>query len=459
MGFCSTMKHESDSLCFMSKTFRPWDVEQRWLLPPSVHELVPAGHVAHFVRDTVREALDLGAILSPYSEERGYPPYHPAMMVAVLLYGYSRGVYSSRRIAQACEERVDFMAVTAMNRPDFRTIATFRRRHLKALGDLFVQVLKLCRAAGLAKLGHVALDGTKVQANASVHKAMSYARMRETEKKLAAEVSAWFARAEATDAAEDREHGGERRGDEMPDWAANKAARLERIRAAKAALEAEAKAPPPDGDDGPGPSSGMMGRTSRPQRGADGGPPDRAQRNFTDPDSRIQPTKRGVIAGYNAQIAVDGAHQIIISQRVQTSPVDARCLKPLLTAARAALGANPKEVSADAGFCTGKNLAHLAHRRINAFVATGRARHGKPNSGGKRWRRGSRIAAMATKLKRAGHRSRYRLRKQIVEPVFGQIKHARGFRQFLLRGLEKVRGEWAMICVAHNLLKLAKAAG
>ena len=181
------MKHESDSVSFMSKTFRPWDIEQRWLLPPSVDELVPAGHVAHFVRETVREELDLSAILSAYSEERGYPPYHPAMMVALLLYAYSRGVYSSRRIAQTCEERVDFMAVTALNKPDFRTIATFRQRHLKTLGDLFVQVLKLCRAAGLVKLGHVSLDGTKVQANASRHKAMSYGRMREAEKKLAAE--------------------------------------------------------------------------------------------------------------------------------------------------------------------------------------------------------------------------------------------------------------------------------
>ena len=444
----------------MSKTFRPWEVEQRWLLPPSVHELVPAGHMAHFVRDTVREQLDLTAILSAYTEERGYPPYHPTMMVALLLYAYSRGVYSSRRIAQACEERVDFMAVTAMNRPDFRTIATFRRRHLKALGDLFVQVLKLCRAAGLVKLGHVALDGTKIQANASVHKAMSYGHMREAEKKLAAEVSAWFARAEAADTAEEREHGAERRGDEMPDWVANKVARLERICAAKAALEEEAKAPPPPRDhDGPGPSSGMMGRTGQPQRAADGGPPDGAQRNFTDADSRIQPVKRGVIAGYNAQIAADGAHHIIVAQRVQTSPVDGRGLKPLLAAARKVLGANPKEVSADAGFCSEANLTHLARRRIKGYVSPGRARHGKPNSGGKRWRRGSRIAAMATKLKRAGHRSRYRLRKQIPEPIFGQIKHARGFRQFLLRGLEKVRGEWAMICTAHNLLKLANATG
>jgi transposase len=445
----------------MSKTFRPWDVEQGWLLPASVQELVPAGHVAHFVRETVRESLDLRAIFSAYEEERGYPPYHPAMMVALLLYAYSRGVYSSRRIAQACEERVDFMAVTALNRPDFRTIATFRRRHLKMLGELFVQVLKLCRAAGLVKLGHVALDGTKVAANASRHKAMSYARMREAQKTLAAEVSAWFARAEASDAGEDREHGAEKRGDEMPDWVANKVARLERIGAAKAALEAEAKAPPPKpDDDGPGPSSGMMGRTSRPQRAADGGPPDKAQRNFTDPDSRILPYQGGVVQGYNAQIAVDGAHQIIVSQRVQTSPADCKALAPLLAAARSVLRVNPKEVSADAGYCTNANLAHLARRRINSFLAPGRARHSQNNPAGTRaWRAGSRVAAMATKLKRAGRRSRYRLRKQIVEPVFGQIKHARGFRQFLLRGLEKVRGEWAIICTAHNLLKLARATG
>jgi transposase len=362
----------------MSKTFRPWDVEQNVLL--SVRELVPAGHMAHFVRDTVRENLDLSRIMETYTEERGYPPYHPAMMVALLLYAYSRGVYSSRKMAQACEERIDFIAVTAMNRPDHRTIARFRRRHLKALGDLFVQVLRLCRAAGLVRLGHVALDGTKMQANASLHKAMSYGRMREAEKKLSAEVSAWLAHAETIDTAEDREHGADKRGDEMPDWVANKAARLERIRAAKAVLEAEAKKPPPQDDDKPGPSSGMM-KSGKPERGADGGPPDRAQRNFTDPDSRIQPTRGGgVIQGYNAVIG-----------------------------------------------------------------------------GRRRWRKGSRIAAMATKLTRAGRRSRYRFRKQIVEPVFGQIKHARGFRQFLLRGFEKVKAEWALICTAHNLLKLAKA--
>src|SRR3974377_102015 len=314
----------------MSKTFRPWDIERQVLL--AVDELVPAGHLARFVRDTVREELDLSRIMETYSEERGYPPYHPAMMVALLLYAYSRGAYSSRKIAQACEERVDFMAVTAMNRPDHRTIARFRRRHLKALGDLFVQVLKLCRATGLVKLGHVALDGTKIQANASVHKAMSYGRMREAEERLKAGAAAWFSRAEATDVEEDRVHGADRRGDEMPDWVAQKAQRVERIRAAKAVLEAEAKQGPPDDDDGPGPSSGMM-KNGRPQRGPDGSPPDRAQRNFTDPDSRIQPVRAGVIQGYNAQIAVDGAHQIIIAQRLQTNPADRRGLKPLLAAA------------------------------------------------------------------------------------------------------------------------------
>ena len=311
---------------------------------------------------------------------------------------------------------------------------------------------------GVGQARHVALDGTKMQANASLHKAMSYGRMREAEKKLSAEVSAWLAHAETIDTAEDREHGADKRGDEMPDWVANKAARLERIRAAKAVLEAEAKKPPPQDDDKPGPSSGMM-KSGKPERGADGGPPDRAQRNFTDPDSRIQPTRGGgVIQGYNAVIAVDGAHQVIIAQRLQTSPADGRALGPLLTAARNVLRANPREVSADAGFCDEANLAQLARRRINAFLAPGRARHGERHAGGRRrWRKGSRIAAMATKLTRAGRRSRYRFRKQIVEPVFGQIKHAKGFRQFLLRGFEKVKAEWALICTAHNLLKLAKA--
>src|SRR6266702_1734110 len=202
----------------MSKTFRPWDVDQVWLLPPSIQDLVPSGHVAHFVRDTVRTGLDLSAIMDVYDEERGFPPYHPGMMVTLLLYAYSQGIYSSRRIARGCEERLDFAAVTGMQRPDFRTISEFRKRHLAALSNLFRQVLKLCREAGLVKLGHVALDGTKIKANAGINKAMSYGRMKKAEPRFAAEVQRWFAEAAQTDKAEDRQFGASKRGDEMPHW-------------------------------------------------------------------------------------------------------------------------------------------------------------------------------------------------------------------------------------------------
>src|SRR5258706_11754520 len=269
----------------MSKTFRPWDVDQVWLLPPSIQDLVPSGHVAHFVRDTVRTGLDLSAIMDSYDEERGYPPYHPGMMAALLLYAYSQGVYSSRRIARGCEERLDFAAGGGVQRPDFRTISEFRRRHLAALSGLFRQVLKLCREAGLVKLGHVALDGTKIKANAGINKAMSYGRMKEAEPRLAAEVQRWLAQAAQTDKAEDRQLGASKRGDEMPEWMANKEKRLEKIRTAKAPLEAEAKAKAkaaskPDDDGG----KGRPGRKSKPVTAE---PSDKAQRNFTDPDSRV----------------------------------------------------------------------------------------------------------------------------------------------------------------------------
>lgn len=442
----------------MMKTFRPWEVDQAWLLPPSLHDFVPPGHLAHFVRDTVREALDLSAILEEYGELRGYPPYHPGMLVALLLYGYSRGVYSSRQLARACEERVDFMALTGLNRPDFRTISDFRKRHLVALADLFGQVLRLCRAAGLVQLGHVAVDGTKLKANASRHKAMSYGRMKVAEPELSAQIAAWLDRAEREDTAEDQAHGADRRGDELPDWAADKRRRLAKIREAKALLEAEAAAADAPDDDGPGPSSGMRW-AGRPLRAKDGGPPDRAQRNFTDGDSRILPSRDGFIQGYNGQIAVDATRQVIVAHRLVTTAADYHALMPLIDAAHSGLGAKPREVSGDAGFATEENLAALAAHRIKAYLPPGRARHGEGHASGRRSLKTKPLmAAMAATLQRAGRRSRYRLRKQTVEPVFGQIKQARGFRQFLLRGLAKVRAEWAMICTAHNLLKLASAA-
>ena len=279
----------------MIKAFRPRRIDEVWLLPPSVADFVPCGHPAHLVRDLVCEELDLSAMMATYNEARGYPPYHPGMTGALLLYAYRSGVYSSRRIARACEERLDFQAVTALNRPNFRTISEFRRRHLDALAGLFVQVLALCRRAGLAGLEHVAVDGTKIKANASKHKAMSYARMVETEASLAEEVAEWLARAQAEDAADDAEHGSMRRGDEPPDWMCDKQTRLARIRAAKAELEAEARQaeaarpePPrkPDGSAKPRP-----GRTPKHPPGQ---PKPKAQRNFTDPESRIMKGRDGL---------------------------------------------------------------------------------------------------------------------------------------------------------------------
>jgi transposase len=426
----------------MSKTFRDWEPDQVWLLPPSLQDLVPAGHVAHFVRDTVRSGLDLEAILAGYGEERGYPPYHPGMMVALLLYAYSQGVYSSRRIARGCEERLDFAAVTAMQRPDFRTISDFRKRHSEALRGLFVQVLRLCRQAGLLKLGHVALDGTKVKANASKHKAMSYARMVEAEPKLAAEVAGWLKAAGQADGAEDRRHGAARRGDETPDWLASKQRRLAKIREAKAALEAEAQAAAADKPGG---------------KGSPGAPPGKAQRNFTDPESRIMKTGDGFIQGFNAQAAVDATAQVIVAETLSNQASDGPHLVALVEQIQSNLAAVPEQVSADAGYCSQDNLAALDTRNIDAHIATGRHKHGAAAPAARPAPPDSRVAAMATKLAAAGRQGPYRLRKQVVEPVFGQIKQARGFRQFLRRGLAAAQSEWSLICTVHNLLKLAAA--
>jgi transposase len=439
----------------MAKTFRPWHVEQGWLLPPSVQELVPRNHPAHFVRELVRTQLDLGAVMSQYEEERGFPPFHPAMMTALLLYGYTQGLFSSRKLAKACEERVDFMAVTAMQKPDHRTIGKFRLRHLTALGELFVQVLRLCQRAGLVRLGHVALDGTKVKANASKHKAMSYKRMRETEARLRAEVAEWFRRAEAEDTSEDAELG-DSRGDELPDWVVNKLERIERIGEAMTALEEEARqeaeARARDDDDAPPPPS-------RPKHNADGTPGEKSQRNFTDPESRILKTRDGYLQGYNAQAAVDAERQVIVATEVYAAQNDAPFLDEMLAQIKTNTGRQTREMSADNGYLSEGNLAACARRHVSAFIATGRIRHGDPQpTAAKDWPDGSRSAAMHEKLRRAGRRSRYRLRKQIVEPVFGQIKAAMRFTGFLLRGLRKVRSEWRLVAAAHNLRKLIAAA-
>ena len=312
----------------MSKTFREWTLDQALLLPPSVHDFVPAGHLSRFVVALVTEELDLSAIMASYKGEKGQPPYHPAMMVALLLYGYAVGLYSSRRIAKACMERVDFMAIVALQAPDFRTISEFRRRHLAALSALFVQVLKLCERAGLVKLGHVALDGTKIKANASKHKAMSYERMCKREAELQAEVDGWLQAAEAADAAEDKAFGADRRGDEMPDWVADKQARLAKIRQAKAELEAEAKAKAAAEQ----PARAKVDEKPPRKPPPAAAPEPKAQRNFTDPESRILKTKDGYIQGYNAQAAVDAHAQIIVAHTLGNNGSDQNQFAPLLDA-------------------------------------------------------------------------------------------------------------------------------
>ena len=443
----------------MSKHFRPWRIDEAQLLPASVHDFVPAGHLARFVVSLVRESLDLRAITASYKSPLGQPPFHAVMMVALLLYAYAVGVYSSRRMARACIERVDFMLIVAGDPPDFRTISDFRKRHLAALAGLFVQVLRLAETAGLVKLGHVALDGTKIKANASKHKAMSYEGMKRREAELQAEVERWLAAAEAADAEEDELYG-DKRGDELPDWVADKEQRLAKIREAKAALEAEAKAAAEAKARAEREAEQKRRAAGRKRSGKKPKPPSgepaaKAQRNFTDPDSRVLLTKDGFIQGYNAQAAVDGQAQIIVEHGLTPSMNDQDQLVALVDGIEKNFGRKPVEASADAGYCSEANLAALDARGIQAYVATGRAKH---PADAKRRIGGELREAMRRKLKRAGWRSRYRLRKQIVEPVFGQIKQARGFRQFLLRGLEKVRAEWAMICTAHNLLKLARAA-
>src|ERR1700730_1257192 len=447
----------------MSKSFRPWRIDETQLLPASVQDFVGKDHLARLVVSLVREQLSLAEISASYSGEKGQPPYHPAMMTALLLHSYCSGIYSSRRIAKACRERTDFLMIVALDPPDFRTVSEFRRRHLAALSGLFTQILRLCEKAGLVKLGHVALDGTKIQANASKHKAMSYERMTRREKELAAEVARWLAAAEAADAAEDRAYGTDKSGDELPGWVADKEKRLAKMREAKAALEAGAKGAAAAKETARAGAEAAAeetrraagrkkpGKKAKPPSGA---PDGKAQRNFSDPESRILKSKDGFVQAYNAQAAVDGTAQVIVAHGLTNCQSDQDQLAPRLDDIQAHLGRRPKEVSADAGYCSEANFAALAERDITGYVAVARAKH--PGEA-KRQPLGPLTQAMQRRLKRGGWRSRYRLRKQIVEPVFGQIKAARGFRQFLMRGIEKVTAEWAMICTAHNLLKLAKA--
>jgi transposase len=427
----------------MAKTFRSYVPEQNLLLPPSLREWLPENHLSYFVSDVV-DQLDLSAIESIYAEEeRGQPPYHPRMMTKILVYGYCVGVFSSRRIQKRLVEDVAFRVLAAGNQPDFRTIADFRKLHLAALEELFGQVLRITLETGTMKLGRVVLDGSKVKANASKHKAMSYGRMQETEKRLREQVRKLMSQAEAADAAEDTQYGRERRGDELPEELERRETRIQRIREARKALQERAREQAQ--------SAGKKPEEAKPTP--------KAQYNFTDPESRIMKGPDGFVQAYNTQIAVEPNFQFIVGQMVTPAANDKQQMVPLVAAIQEQSGQKPEEVLADSGYSSEENLKYLTKKRIEGFVATEKQKHDERRGPCKRGplpKGSSRVERMQRKLETKVGAAVYALRKTIVEPVFGQIKQARGFRQFLLRGLEKVRGEWALVCMTHNILKLHK---
>lgn len=428
----------------MAKVFRPYQPDQILMLPPSLQEWLPADHEVYFVTD-LTEALDLDRIYASYVEERGYPPYHPLLMVRLWLYGYMRGIRSSRKLARATREDIGFRVLCAGNEPDHRTLSDFRKRHIDAIEDLFLQVLKLCQEAGLVKLGHVAIDGTKVRANASKHKAMSYERMKEEEKRLRQQIRAMLAESDAIDADEDAKHGADRRGDELPAELAHRQTRLKKIREARQALEAEAKA-----------AAAASGSNSTK-------PDPKAQRNFTDPESRIMPSseKGAFVQGYNAQLAVDAEHQVIVAATVTQAPNDKQQMIPMMEAVVDNCTDIPEACSGDAGYWAAAVVEALEFCGIDTFIAPERISH-------RDWReakapRGRTPHDLTTKermqrkLRTKAGRAQYDKRKITVEPVCGQLKTVQGIDQFMLRGIRKVRGEWLLAGTAHNALKLYRA--
>lgn len=443
--------------------FRNYAPDQLLLLPPDLREWLPEGHAAYFILDVLGE-LDLSEIYyaSYDSTKGGRPGFDPRLMTGLLLYGYCQGVASSRKIEKATYESVPFRVLAANQHPDHDTIAEFRRRHLSALSGLFVQVLHLCQRAGLVRLGHVALDGTKLRANASKHKAMSYGRMKEKLPELEAQVAQLLAEAEAVDAAEDAQSGQGRRSDELPEELRFRQRRLEKIRQAKAALEAEARAEAQEK------SETQSADTAEAEARTEGStepklPVEKAQRNFTDPDSRIMRdgATKSFEQSYNCQAAVDDQAQVIVAAQVTQKANDKQQVRPLIEQLKANLGeAKPRVVSADAGYFSEDNVKYLESEEIEPYVATGRQKHGTVEPVPPRGRIPSGATVqerMVRKLRTKKGKREYSKRKGTVEPVFGQIKEIRGLRRFSLRGLEGVQAEWSLICTTHNLLKLFRS--
>lgn len=485
------------------KKYKEWNPKQSFLLPPSPIDWLPDGHLAYFMLDILDE-IDIHEIEANYQckDVRGVKPYPPMMMVGLLLYGYCVGVFSSRKLEKATYEDVGFRVLAGGHHPDHTRISEFRRIHLEILRGLFLQVLMLCREAGLVKLGHVALDGTKIQANASKHKAMSYERMQKAEKRLEEEINALLKKAEETDALEDARFGKQMRGDEVPEELRRRETRLKRIQEAKAALEQEAleartrqlqkqaerarqrsethedeterkraatmerkkesEASELVGSDGQLPPlvtpEGLP--KHEPKATTEAKPDKKAQRNFTDADSRIMTSGGNIIQGYNCQAAVDEEHQVIVAIGMTNQCPDNGNLLPMLEQIQVNCGQAPDVMTADAGYWAPGVVTAAAACGTEPYVATERRKHWGADdtvTKGPPLDDVDELNQMRHKVRTKKGRALYARRKVIVEPVFGQIKEVRGFTRFLLRGLDKAAHEWSLVTTGHNLLKLYRA--
>ncbi len=437
----------------MPTNYRAYQPEQSYLLPPSPREWLPEKHLAFFISEVVEE-LDLSGFYKRHEESdaRGNQPFHPVMMVKILIYAYATGTFSSRRIAQKIEEDVAYRVLAAGNFPQHRTICDFRQEHLQKFVELFKQVVKIAKGSGLIKLGRVAIDGTKVKANASKHKAMSYDRMKQEEKRLQGEIEELLEQAERTDRQEDEEYGSENRGDELPEELQRRESRLKKIREAKKRLEErqaeeDRKKGRYEGDGGR-----PNGKKGQPFKKEFGQPDEKAQDNFTDPESRIMKMGNGFEQCYNAQACVDEVHQIIVAVGVTNCAADSTQLIPMIEATEATTDEVPEQVLADSGYRSEANFQHLERRNIDGVIALGR--EGKADA--------APISSsspatqrMKEKLQTAAASAAYRRRKVIAEPPFGWIKHVLGFRHFSFRGLKKNNAEWHLIGLAVNLRRMS----
>jgi transposase len=453
------------------KTYRPWEPERYRQDAQSPVAKLPEGDLVFFLLDTVPQ-LELRRFYTPYEHEtRGAPPYDPAMMVCLLLYAYCVGVFSSRKIALACERHLAFVAIVGQDRPDFRTISDFRKLHLEAFKDVFVQVVRLAAETGLVQLGNVSTDGTKIQGNASRHKAMSYGYMKKEVERLREDIEALVTQAYQQDEADDAALGS-RRGDELPAELARREDRLVKIEAAMRRLEAQAKAEAEAERQRRAEVEAQRRRTGTPRRGkapqpVQESPDDKAQSNLTDPELHImRSTNKGWEYCGNAQASVDGACQIIVACDVTDATNDKQQAEPLAQATRATLSqagiegakdeagaVQPIPATLDNGYYSEAAVTALETLGFDPYIATGRQGHHAPQAEAPE-EPATAQERMAAKLRTPAGKALYTRRKVIVEPVFGQIKEARGFRRFLLRGLATIRGEWRLVCLTHNLLKI-----